>query len=72
MVNLSNLYANYFKKSIHVLNKPTIENIIESKRISLHELVEETGDLTHPCVVRLSQDIDEYMVQLQKIKLKKN
>ncbi|UOF92474.1 aspartyl-phosphate phosphatase Spo0E family protein [Fodinisporobacter ferrooxydans] len=62
----------YLRVNINKLSLRTLEFVIEYKRGQLKDLVAKFGNFTHPNVVRLSQQIDEYMVQLQKIKMNRN
>lgn len=52
--------------------KEDIERTIDSKRVILYALFDVIGDFTHPAIVQLSQDIDDYIVQLQRIKKSAN
>jgi hypothetical protein len=52
------------------LDEPTLRQIVEELRVQLHELVSLKG-LSDHSVVRLSQELDSYIVRLQRIKLRR-
>lgn len=71
MIGLQNEAIAYFIKSVSIIHEVSKEDEeliwkIENARIKMEKAVQEGKTLTDVDVVNLSQELDEYLVEIQK------